>query len=68
MHRDLHPEVVLLLGKIAKLVALIDPRLHVVGASLAGGARGVDRSCDERTMHSGTARQCGRLQRAVHRC
>ena len=46
-HQDPHAKVVILLGQIAKVVALIDLRLHVVGAGLVGG--GVDRSCNERT-------------------
>ena len=39
-HRDPHAEVVLLLGKVAEVVALVDLRLHVAGVDLAGG--GVD--------------------------
>ena len=41
-HRDPHAEVVLLLGKVAEVVALVDLRLHVVGVDLVGG--GVDKT------------------------
>ena len=34
-HRDPHAEVVLLLGKVAEVVALVDLRLHVVGVDLS---------------------------------
>ena len=67
-HRDPHAEVVLLLGKAAEVVALVDLRLHVVGVDLACRRRYVSTSRplgNSTAMRSIAARRTSSLNASI---